>query len=65
VIAPFFFDKEQKIEVTGNVTMKDGSNIIEGDKAIFFIAENRGIVESSPSKRVKAVIYPGSQTKKP
>jgi len=38
--------------------MKEGNNIIKGDRIIFFLKENRGVVESSSTKRVTATIYP-------
>lgn len=53
-----FYNAEQKIIVTGNTVMQDGDNIIKGEKIIVFLNENRGIVESTPDKRVTAIIYP-------
>lgn len=47
-----------QIIMTGNATLRDGKNIIKGDKVIVFINEDRGVVESDPKKRVKAIIYP-------
>lgn len=60
-----FYNADQKIEVSGNVIMKEGVNVIEGEKATFFISEHRGIVESSQSKRVKAIIYPEGEIRTP
>ncbi len=53
-----FYNDEQKVVVTGNPVMKEGNNIIKGDRIIFFLKENRGLVESSSTKRVTATIYP-------
>jgi lipopolysaccharide export system protein LptA len=47
-----------QIIMTGNATLRDGKNLIKGDKVIVFVNEDRGVVESDPKKRVKAVIYP-------
>ena len=47
-----------QIIMTGNAILRDGKNIIKGDKVIVFVNEDRGTVESDPQKRVKAVIYP-------
>jgi lipopolysaccharide export system protein LptA len=47
-----------QIIMTGNAVLREGKNVIKGDKVIVFIDEDRGIVESDPKKRVKAVIYP-------
>jgi lipopolysaccharide export system protein LptA len=44
--------------MTGNATLRDGKNLIKGDKVTVFVNEDRGVVESDPKKRVKAVIYP-------
>ena len=54
----FFYNDEQKVIVTGNPVMKEGNNTIQGNKVIFFLKENRGVVESSSTKRVTATIYP-------
>jgi hypothetical protein len=42
--------------------MKEGNNVIHGDKVDVFLDENRGVVGSSAGKRVTATIYP--KTKK-
>ena len=47
-----------QIIMTGNATLRDGKNLIKGDKVIVFVNEDRGTVESDPQKRVKAIIYP-------
>jgi len=47
-----------QIIMTGNATLREGKNIIKGDKVIVFVNEDRGIVESDPQKRVRATIYP-------
>jgi len=47
-----------QIVMTGNATLREGKNIIKGDKVIVFVNEDRGTVESDPKKRVRAVIYP-------
>lgn len=55
--AVYIHDNGQII-MTGNPVLRDGKNTIKGDKVIVFINEDRGVVESNPQKRVKAVIYP-------
>ena len=50
-----------QIIMTGNATLRDGKNLIKGDKVIVFVNEDRGTVESDPKKRVKAIIYPQEQ----
>lgn len=51
-----------QIIMKGNAILREGKNIIKGDKVIVFINENRGMVESDPQKRVKAIIYPQEKT---
>lgn len=53
-----FYQEMQKIVVTGNAAMREGRNVIRGEKIVVLFNENRGIVESGGSKKVKATIYP-------
>jgi len=56
------FDQDaQKITMTGDAVMREGANVVRGDRIIVFLHENRGVVESTESKRVTATIYPGEQ----
>jgi lipopolysaccharide export system protein LptA len=56
-----FYHDLQKIVMTGNAVMREGKNVIRGGKIIVFLNENRGVVESSESKRVTATIYPNEK----
>jgi lipopolysaccharide export system protein LptA len=51
-----------QIIMTGNAVLREGKNIIKGDKVIVFTNENRGTVFSDSQKRVKAIIYPQEKT---
>lgn len=53
-----YYQDSQKIVMTGNAVMQQGSNIVRGDKIEVFLNENRGVVEAAENKRVKATIYP-------
>jgi lipopolysaccharide export system protein LptA len=53
-----------QIIMTGNASLREGKNLITGDKVIVYVDEDRGVVESDPKKRVKAVIYPQEKTEK-
>ncbi len=53
-----YYHDVQKIVMTGNAVMQQGSNIVRGEKIEVFLHENRGVVEGSDNKRVKATIYP-------
>ncbi|MBU4370900.1 MAG: lipopolysaccharide transport periplasmic protein LptA [Proteobacteria bacterium] len=58
-----FEQDAQKITMTGSAVLREGDNIIRGDRIVIFLNENRGVVESAESQRVTATIYPG-ETKK-
>jgi lipopolysaccharide export system protein LptA len=53
-----FYQDTQQIVMTGNAVMREGRNIIRGDRIVVFLNEDRGIVESIEKSRVKAIIYP-------
>jgi len=59
-----FFNDDQKIIMTGNPVMREGVNVIRGDRIIVLLDEDRGIVESSKDKRVTATLYPDDKNKK-
>jgi len=53
------YDKSaERITLIGNAQVWQGANRISGEKVIFFINEDRSIVESGKGKRVEAVVYP-------
>jgi len=59
-----YYQDTQKIVMTGNAAMREGENIIRGDKIVVLLKENRGIVESEENKRVTATIYPKESKEK-
>lgn len=60
-----FHNADQKVVVTGNAVMREGDNVITGDTVTVFLEENRGVVESSNTKkRVTATFYPKESTPK-
>ncbi len=56
-----FEQDSQKITMTGNAVLKEGENVIRGNRIVIFLEENRGIVESGEKGRVSATIYPGDK----
>ncbi len=54
----------QKITMTGNAVLREGTNVVRGDKVTVFLNENRGVVESAQNRRVTATIYPGQSQEK-
>jgi lipopolysaccharide export system protein LptA len=48
----------QTITMTGNPVMRQGNSEVSGERIIYFMTEDRAIVESGKSNRVKATIFP-------
>ncbi len=53
-----FEQETQRIVMTGNTVMREGKNVIRGNKITLLLNENRGLVEAQEQKRVTATIYP-------
>ncbi|MCK9390354.1 MAG: hypothetical protein M0Q01_02140 [Syntrophales bacterium] len=58
-----YYQDDQKIIVNGNAVMREGPNIVKGDRITVLLDENRGIVEAPVKKRVTATIYPAEDSK--
>jgi len=58
-----YYKESNKIVITGNALLNEGSNSNRGDRVTIFINENKGLVESDTQNQVKAVIYPQSRKK--
>lgn len=58
-----YYRDSNKVVMMGNAVLKDGQNYIKGDRVIVFLDENRGMVEGSTQKPVKAIIYPENMKK--
>ena len=53
-----YLRESNRIILNGNATLREGKNVIRGDRVIVFLNEDRGVVESD-HQQVKAIIYPG------
>jgi lipopolysaccharide export system protein LptA len=59
-----FINKERKIVITGSpVTAKEGSNVVSGGRIIFYMDEERSIIEGIGPKQVEATIFPEKKAK--
>ena len=58
-----YFQKYEKVVLSGNPVVKQKGDSVEGDRITLFLKEDRSVVESSPDKRVKAVIFPREEKK--
>jgi lipopolysaccharide export system protein LptA len=53
-----YYQKGEKLVLTGNPVVKQGGDFVEGDVITLFLKEDRSIVESAKDKKVRAVIFP-------
>lgn len=53
-----YYQKEEKMVLTGNPVVRQGKDFVEGDRITLFLRESRSVVEGSKDKKVKAVIFP-------
>ena len=55
------YDKAQnKVWLTGNVTLSDGGNVTKGDKLTYDLTTGEATVDTSAAGRVKGLFIPGS-----
>ncbi len=56
-----FYKESESIVLLGNPQVKEGKNIIKGEKITAYLKEDRTIIEGDVKERVKAVIYPKTE----
>ena len=49
---------ENRIVLTGNPVIRQGENEVKGDRIIFYVAENRSVVEGGETGRVRVTLIP-------
>ncbi len=54
-----FDQAKRQIVLLGDPVLRDGPNEVQGDRLTVYLDEGRSVVESSPKKRVSAVLFPG------
>lgn len=54
-----FDQQKRQITLLENPVLHDGPNEVTGERLVVYIDEGRSVVESSPKKRVSAILYPG------
>ena len=57
-----FWQKEGRVELTGNPRVVQGDNVVEGEKILVYLDDSRSIVEGGEQGRVKAIFVPGEST---
>lgn len=53
-----FLNNERQIILSGQAEVHQADNVIKGDEIIYFLDEDRSVVNSTQESRVKAVIKP-------
>lgn len=53
-----FDEKTKTVTLTGSPVMRQGNNQVSGVKVIYFIEQDRSIVEGDVNTRVRATIFP-------
>ena len=59
-----FYNRDQKMVLTGEPKVVDGDNIVSGDEIVFDIEKNRVEVKGGQSGRGKAKVHPGGEIEK-
>ncbi len=54
-----YYDKEQKVVLTGSPVSRDGENVIEGSRMVYFFNQERVVVEDA-----KSVLHPDKKKNK-
>lgn len=54
-----FDQATRQLILRGDPVIRDGPNEVQGDQLTVYLDEGRSVVESSPKKRVSAVLFPG------
>ncbi len=53
-----FDDKAKTVTLTGNPVMRQGNNQVSGAKVVYYIEQDRALVEGDGKVRVSATIFP-------
>jgi lipopolysaccharide export system protein LptA len=53
-----FDDKAKTVTLTGSPVMRQGNNQVSGSKVVYYIEQDRAMVESDGKTRVSATIFP-------
>jgi lipopolysaccharide export system protein LptA len=56
-----YYQAQEKVVLTGQPTVRQGEDFVEGSTITLFLKEKRSIVEGSNDKKVRAVLSPKSK----
>lgn len=60
----FFYQDENKIILEGDAVIREDDNVIRGERAIYYLNEERSIIEGGKTGRVSTSIVPSSSERK-
>jgi lipopolysaccharide export system protein LptA len=53
-----FDDQKKTVTLTGNPIMRQGNSQISGSRVIYFVEQDKAVVEGDDKVRVRATIFP-------
>lgn len=56
-----YYQKDEKLVLTGSPVVKQGPDFVEGSKITLFLRDKKSIVEGSERNKVRAVLSPGTE----
>ncbi len=59
-----FYQNENKIVLDGDAVVREGENVIRGEKIVYLVEEERSYVEGGKGSRVMTTIIPSSKEEK-
>ena len=60
-----FYQNENKLILEGDAVIREGDNVIRGERVIYYMDEERSVVEPSKGGRVTTTISPPKKDEKP
>jgi outer membrane protein assembly factor BamD len=60
-----FYNREQRVVLTGNPRAWEGDNTVSGDEIVFDMEKNRVEVKGGPAGRGRAKVHPGRESERP
>ena len=55
-----YYQEDEKMVLMGNPTVKQGSDLVKGDRITIFLEDDRSVVESASDRKVSVTISPRS-----
>ncbi len=58
-----YYQADEKLVLTGHPSVKQGNDLVKGDRITIYLKENRSTVESTGKERAQATIFPKPKKK--